>query len=85
MTAEWVFDGSSVGLKSVKSGDMVLVPIYPPDSLIRSGRCPTLSFICNPLEADTKQLFARDPRQDSAPFMRYHARHWYCHRLPLGT
>ena len=48
------FDGSSVGLKSVKAGDMVLMPDSRRPSAIRSGRRPTLSFICSAFEADTK-------------------------------
>ena len=56
------FDGSSVGLKSVKSGDMVLLP-----DLTTGFRDPfyadaTLSFICSAHEADTKAPFAFDPR-----------------------
>ena len=63
MTEGVGFDGSSVGFKSVHSGDMVLVPD------IESGfRDPfweqnTLSFICRTLEADTKHPFAGDPRE----------------------
>jgi glutamine synthetase len=56
------FDGSSVGLKSVKSGDMVLMPDLA--SAFRDPFCehPTLSFICSAFEADTKKPFAHDPR-----------------------
>jgi glutamine synthetase len=56
------FDGSSVGLKSVKSGDMVLLPDL--STAFRDPFCsvPTLSFICSAYEADTKQPFAFDPR-----------------------
>lgn len=56
------FDGSSVGLKSVKSGDMVLLPDL--STAFRDPFCsvPTLSFICSAFEADTKQPFAFDPR-----------------------
>ncbi len=56
------FDGSAVGLKSVKAGDMVLVPDLStgvPDPFWES---PTLSFICTTLEADTHDVFAHDPR-----------------------
>src|SRR5512133_952161 len=56
------FDGSSVGLKSVKSGDMVLVPDLGTGTLDPFWEVPTLSFICNILEADTRELFAREPR-----------------------
>jgi glutamine synthetase len=56
------FDGSSVGLKSVKSGDMVLLPDLV--TAFRDPFCehPTLSFICSAFEADTKKPFAYDPR-----------------------
>jgi len=56
------FDGSSVGLKSVKSGDMVLLPDLA--TAFRDPFCsvPTLSFICSAYEADTKEPFAFDPR-----------------------
>lgn len=57
------FDGSSVGLKNIKSGDMVLVPDLTAAFQDPFWEAPTLSFICNILEADTKKLFNRDPRQ----------------------
>jgi len=57
------FDGSSVGLKSVKAGDMALVPDLSSGFLDPFWEVPTLSFICNTVEADTKQLFFRDPRE----------------------
>ena len=56
------FDGSSVGLKSVKSGDMVLVPDLATAFLDPFWETPTLSFICRTLEADTHEIFANDPR-----------------------
>ncbi len=57
------FDGSSVGFKSVKSGDMVLVPDLSTGFVDPFWEEPTLSFICNTLEADTKETFAGDPRE----------------------
>ena len=57
------FDGSSVGLKNVKSGDMALIPDLQTAFLDSFWELPTLSFICNTVEADTKQLFVRDPRE----------------------
>jgi glutamine synthetase len=63
MAAGVGFDGSSVGLKSVKSGDMILVPDLSTGFVDPFWEVPTLSFICNTLEADTKTLFGRDPRQ----------------------
>lgn len=56
------FDGSSVGLKSVKAGDMVLVPDLSTAFIDPFWEIPTLSFICNTLEADTKADFPNDPR-----------------------
>ena len=57
------FDGSSVGLKSVKSGDMALLPDLATGFLDPFWETPTLSFFCNTIEADTKLPFNRDPRQ----------------------
>lgn len=56
------FDASSIGLKPLKAGDMVLLP-----DLTTAFRDPfwelaTLSFICSAYEADTKRPFSRDPR-----------------------
>lgn len=56
------FDGSAVGLKSVKAGDMVLVPDLTSGFMDPFWQAPTLSFICTTLEADTHQVFANDPR-----------------------
>jgi glutamine synthetase len=63
MTAGIGFDGSSVGLKSVKSGDMALVPDLSTGFMDPFWEVPTLSFICNTVEADTKLLFSSDPRE----------------------
>lgn len=56
------FDGSSVGLKSVKSGDMVLIPDLATAFEDPFWETPTLSFICRTLEADTHEIFGNDPR-----------------------
>jgi glutamine synthetase len=56
------FDGSAVGLKSVKAGDMVLVPDLDTGFIDPFWEVPTLSFICTTLEADTKEIFPNDPR-----------------------
>jgi glutamine synthetase len=56
------FDGSAVGLKSVKAGDMVLVPDLTTATPDPFWELPTLSFICTTLEADTHQIFTNDPR-----------------------
>jgi glutamine synthetase len=57
------FDGSSVGLKSVKSGDMALIPDLETGFIDPFSEVPTLSFICCTVEADTKKAFLKDPRQ----------------------
>ncbi len=56
------FDGSAVGLKSVKAGDMVLVPDLGTAFVDPFWDGPTLSFICITLEADTHAIFENDPR-----------------------
>jgi len=56
------FDGSAVGLKSVKAGDMVLVPDLGTAFMDPFWDSPTLSFICYTLEADTHAIFKNDPR-----------------------
>ncbi|MBI4292788.1 MAG: type I glutamate--ammonia ligase [Betaproteobacteria bacterium] len=56
------FDGSSVGLKSVKAGDMVMVPDLSTGVIDPFWDMPTLSFICTTLEADTHDVFPNDPR-----------------------
>jgi len=56
------FDGSSLGLKPVSSGDLVLVPDLASGFLDPFWEVPTLSFLCTSLEADTREPFADDPR-----------------------
>jgi glutamine synthetase len=56
------FDGSSLGLASVKSGDLVLVPELGTAFLDPFWEVPTVSFLCATLEADTRQPFPHDPR-----------------------
>ncbi|MCL1909238.1 MAG: type I glutamate--ammonia ligase [Holophagaceae bacterium] len=56
------FDGSSVGLKSVSSGDMVLLPDLATAFADPFCDHPTISFICSAYEADSKKPFAYDPR-----------------------
>jgi glutamine synthetase len=57
------FDGSSVGFKTVKAGDMVLIPDLSTGFLDTFWETPTLSFICDVFEADTKDHFPSDPRE----------------------
>jgi glutamine synthetase len=56
------FDGSSVGLKNVKAGDMILKPDLTTGFLDPFWDKPTLSFICTTLNADTHEIFENDPR-----------------------
>jgi len=56
------FDASSVGLKPVKAGDMVIVPDLSTGFMDPFWDAPTLSFICSSKEADTRLDFPRDPR-----------------------
>jgi glutamine synthetase len=56
------FDGSSLGLTAVKSGDLVLVPELATAFLDPFWEAPTISFLCATLEADTRQPFPHDPR-----------------------
>jgi glutamine synthetase len=56
------FDGSSVGLRSVKSGDMALIPDLSTGAVDPFWEAPTLSFICSTVEAISKKLYFRDPR-----------------------
>ena len=57
------FDGSSVGLKPVNSGDLVLIPDLTTGFVDPFFDIPTLSFISDIYEADTKQHFIHDPRE----------------------
>jgi len=56
------FDGSSLGLTAVKSGDLVLVPELGTAFLDPFWEAPTISFLCATLEADPRQPFPHDPR-----------------------
>jgi glutamine synthetase len=56
------FDASSVGLKPLKAGDMVVVPDLSTGFVDPFWDAPTLGFICSAKEADTRIDFPRDPR-----------------------
>jgi glutamine synthetase len=56
------FDGSSLGLTAVKSGDLVLVPELGTAFLDPFWEAPTISFLCATLEADTRVPYPHDPR-----------------------
>lgn len=57
------FDGSSVGFKSVHSGDMALIPDLSTGFFDYFWEIPTLSFICNTVLADTKEPYSEEPRE----------------------
>ena len=57
------FDGSSVGFLSVHSGDMALIPDLSTAFIDVFYEIPTISFICNTVEADSKNLFQDEPRE----------------------
>jgi glutamine synthetase len=60
------FDGSAVGLKSVKAGDMVLMPDLSTGVLDPFWDVPTLSLICSAREAGSLAIFDNDPRNVAA-------------------
>jgi glutamine synthetase len=60
------FDGSSVGFRSVASGDMVLVPDLATGCTDPFWDAPCLSFICYAMEADRKTPYPHDPRTTAA-------------------
>jgi glutamine synthetase len=62
MTRGIGFDGSSVGLKNIKAGDMVMAPDLTTGFQDPFWDVPTLSFVCTTLNADTHEIFANDPR-----------------------
>ena len=72
------FDGSAVGLKSVKAGDMVLVPDLSTGMLDPFWEARTLSFICTTLEADTHLVFTNDPRNIAIRAEEYLKFNWHC-------
>ena len=56
------FDGSSVGLKNVKAGDMILKPDLKTGFLDPFWERLTLSFLSIIYNADTQEIFTNDPR-----------------------
>jgi glutamine synthetase len=57
------FDGSNfAGLKTVELGDLSLVPDLSAAFVDPFSEVPTVSFICDIVDADSKQPFPRDPR-----------------------
>jgi glutamine synthetase len=56
------FDGSALGLKSVKAGDMLLVPDLGAAFVDPWCEAPTLSFLCESREAATREPSPYDPR-----------------------
>jgi len=56
------FDGSALGIKSVKAGDMTLVPDLGAGFVDPWAAVPTLAFICQAFEAGTREPSPYDPR-----------------------
>ncbi len=57
------FDGSNfAGLKTIELGDLSLVPDIETGFIDPFSDIPTISFICDIVEADSKRPFPRDPR-----------------------
>jgi glutamine synthetase len=57
------FDGSSVpGFSRLESGDLVLLPRAETAFLDPFWEAPTLSALCDVVEADTHTVYGRDPR-----------------------
>src|SRR5437773_5233455 len=57
------FDGSSIrGFQSINESDMLLIP--DPDTAMMDPftEHPTLSLICNVIDAVTRESYSRDPR-----------------------
>lgn len=57
------FDGSSVGYKKIHSGDMAIIPDYETAFIDPFWNRKTLSFICDIVEAESRQVSAFDPRE----------------------
>jgi len=56
------FDASALGVKSVKAGDMVLLPALNAAFVDPWCEAPTLSFLCESVEAGTREPSPFDPR-----------------------
>lgn len=56
------YDGSSIGFKEIESGDMCIIPDMTTGRIDPFWEVKTLSFLCNSVEADTKDKYHKDPR-----------------------
>ncbi|MCJ7624468.1 MAG: glutamine synthetase [Anaerolineaceae bacterium] len=56
MTSGVSFDGSSVGFKNIKSGDMSLITDLTTGFVDPFWDIPTLSFLCQNFDGDSKKL-----------------------------
>lgn len=65
------YDGSSIGFKEVESGDMCVLPDITTGRMDPFWDAPTLSFMCNSVEADTKQMYHKGPRTVAQKAERY--------------
>ena len=65
------FDGSSVGYKKIYSGDMAIIPDYRTAFIDPFWERKALSFMCQIVEAESKQVSAFDPRELAKRAERY--------------
>ncbi|MGB4098385.1 MAG: type I glutamate--ammonia ligase [bacterium] len=65
------FDGSSVGFKDVKSGDMCVIPDLETAFIDPYWELPTISMLCDIVEADTRAPFMGDPRSTAKRTLEY--------------
>src|SRR5574342_68723 len=57
------FDGSSIrGFQSINESDMLLIPDAETAMMDPFSEHPTLSLVCNVLDAVTREAYTRDPR-----------------------
>ncbi|HEX9145923.1 MAG TPA: glutamine synthetase beta-grasp domain-containing protein, partial [Candidatus Binatia bacterium] len=57
------FDGSSIrGFQSINESDMILIPDADTAMMDPFSEHPTVSLVCNVLDAVTREPYTRDPR-----------------------
>lgn len=79
------FDGSSVGLKTVKSGDMIMTPDLGSAFQDPFWEQKTLSFFLHYPGCRNERSFCQRSAQFSPPSRRLSAINGDCQREPLGT
>lgn len=66
------FDGSSIrGFQAIEESDMLLVPDPTTAFIDPFAAVPTLVMICNVVDPETRQPYARDPRYVAQKAERY--------------